>query len=161
MPQWEKAGARSKSFHPGAHRSPALVERPLCAQEFIIPPPRSRLPHTPSLAAALAAPISPPEPKKVQGSKGVKNCWCFSSEKHLSSYGRHLRTRQDGNKPHSHTWGWQGRALAQVTSKMHDFMVLPTLATLLGARAGWEFLGKAVFHRKTLIYQESIFNTGI
>lgn len=48
-----------------------------------------------------------------------------------------------------------------VLPEMHNFMVLSTLATLPGMEAGWEFLGKAVFHRKTLIYQESIFNTGI
>lgn len=42
-------------------------------------------------------------------------------------------------------------------SKTHGFMVSPTAATLIGLRADWEFLGKAGFYRKILIYQESIF----
>lgn len=132
--------------------------RSLCAQEFVIPPaPVQAVPHyiqTP----ALAAPISPPEPEEVQGSKGARSCWRFSSKKHLPSYGWLLHT---GNKPHFHAWGWQGRALAQVMSKMHGFMVSSTPATLIGLRANWEFLGKAGFYRKILMYQESIFNKSI
>lgn len=47
-----------------------------------------------------------------------------------------------------------------MTSKTCGFTVSPALAMLLGTRAGWKFLGKAVFHRRMLIYQESVFNTG-
>lgn len=48
-----------------------------------------RLPYISSLTSALSAPISLPEPKKMQGSKGAN---AFPSKKHLPSYNWHLCT---------------------------------------------------------------------
>lgn len=60
MPQWEKAGARSKSFHPGAHcPSPTLAGWPPYAQGFVIPSPAlaKAAPH-PTFSPSVGCPPS-------------------------------------------------------------------------------------------------------
>lgn len=71
-------------------------------------PPLHRLPYISSLTSALSAPSSLPEPKEVQGSKGVN---AFCSKKHFPSYNWHWCTgwQQTSFPP----GGWQGGLLAK------------------------------------------------
>lgn len=140
-----KGWSQIKVLPPRGPQEPkALWMASMCPWIHYPPPTLHRLAYISSLTSALSAPISLPELKKVQGSKGAN---AFSSKKHLPSYNWHLCTGwQQTPFPHR---GWQGRAPGQELW-FHS-------ATPLGMRAGWEALGKAGFYRKTLFYQKSIF----